>query len=117
MTFASASTGSENRTVTSISSPAPYGPIPVGLVVVILRTYGTAVDTTISRFSPSEQPLKATQVPGSGRLIVAAVAPCDFTVSERLALPIVCGGVERKNRTRGMFPSLVGEAEGFLQQN
>lgn len=76
VTFASASTSSVKRTVTSISSPAPYGPLPAGLVVVMFSTRGTTVEITTSRLAPSEQPLKATHVPGSGRLMLEAVAPC-----------------------------------------
>lgn len=75
VTFARASTGSVNHTVTSISSPAPKGPLAAGLVVVMFVTSGVSVDTTISRFAPSEQPLNVTHVPGSGRLALAAVAP------------------------------------------
>lgn len=77
MTFVRASTGSVNHTVTSISSPAPKGPLAAGLVVVMFVTSGVSVDTTMSRFIPSEQPLKVTHVPGSGRLALAAVAPCN----------------------------------------
>lgn len=75
VTFSSTSTGFVNSTVTSISSPTPYGPLPEGLVEVMLATTGVAVEITRSRFAPSEQPLKVTHVPGSGSLMSVAVAP------------------------------------------
>lgn len=73
--FSNASTGSVNHTVTSISSPTPYGPRLDGLVEVMFFTRGTSVDTTMSRLAPREQPLNVTHVPGSGRLTLIAVAP------------------------------------------
>ena len=47
MTFARVSTGSVNHTVTSISSPAPKGPLKAGLVVVVFVTSGVSVETTM----------------------------------------------------------------------
>lgn len=81
--FASDSTGSVNHTVTSMPSPTPYGPLPGGFVVVMFSTVATSVDTTISRLAPSEQPLYNTHSPGSGRLILAAVAPYEGIVTSK----------------------------------